>query len=130
MNWYLKVMKENYFNFKGRARRKEYWMFVLVYTGIAIVVGFLAGFLAGALDQGQGQDLPQGVNLVIGLVGLAHLLPGIAVGVRRLHDIDKSGWWLLIGVIPLVGWIVSIYWACQEGETGPNRFGPDPKQIA
>lgn len=115
MNWYLKVMKDNYVNFNGRARRKEYWMFVLVYIGIAIASGVLDSML--------------GMGVIGGLIALAHLLPSIAVGVRRLHDIDRSGWWLLIGLIPLIGWVIAIYWACQDGETGPNRFGADPKET-
>ncbi|MDU4222351.1 MAG: DUF805 domain-containing protein [Enterobacter asburiae] len=91
MDWYLKVLR-NYIGFGGRARRKEYWMFVLV--------------------------------------GLLVLLPSWAVLFRRLHDTDRSAWWLLLLLIPLVGWIVILIFNCQSGTPGENRFGPDPKLDA
>jgi uncharacterized membrane protein YhaH (DUF805 family) len=112
MNWYLKVMK-NYFNVTGRARRTEYWMYFLIYIVIVIVAGIL--------------DALVGAGLIGGLVALAHLIPSITVGVRRLHDIGKSGWWLLIALIPLIGWIIAIYWAVKEGDPQDNLYGPNPK---
>ena len=71
-------------------------------------------------------DAILGISVIEGLFGLATLLPSIAVAVRRLHDLDRSGWWILIGLIPLIGWIILIVWYCSRGTVGPNRFGPDP----
>lgn len=112
MNWYVKVMK-NYFNVEGRARRTEYWMYFLVYLGIIIVASIL--------------DAVVGMGLIGGLVALAHLIPSITVGVRRLHDIGRSGWFLLVGLIPLIGWIILLYWAVKEGDPQDNAYGSDPK---
>ena len=105
MNWYLEVLK-NYAIFSGRARRKEYWMFFLFNLIFAFVVGFIGGLI----------KMP-----ILGtLYTLAVLLPGIAVGIRRMHDTDHSGWWLLLPIVNLV-------FAVQEGTRGDNRFGLDPK---
>lgn len=120
MEWYLKVLRQ-YADFSGRARRKEYWMFTL-FNLIAIVV-------ASLLDRMLGLGGAAGIGPIYGLYGLAVLLPGIAVAVRRMHDVGKSGWVLLLGLIPLVGLVV-LYWAIQEGEPGPNAYGPDPKHDA
>lgn len=118
MNWYLKVLKQ-YFDFGGRARRKEYWMYTLF--------NLLALIAAAIIDSALGLAGESGVGPVYGLYALAVLIPGIAVSVRRLHDIDRSGWWLLILLIPLIGAIVLLVWACMGGTQGDNRFGPDPK---
>ena len=115
MNWYLKVMK-NYFNINGRARRTEYWMYFLVYIAIVIVAGILDSII--------------GLGLIGALVALAHLIPSITVGVRRLHDINKSGWWLLIALVPIIGWIIAIYWAVKEGDATDNLYGSNPKAEA
>ena len=112
MNWYLKVMRE-YFNVNGRARRTEYWMYLLVYVGIVIVAGVLDALLNS--------------QLISGLVALAHLIPTITVGVRRLHDIGRSGWWLLVALIPLIGWLIALYWAVKEGDAHDNAYGANPK---
>jgi uncharacterized membrane protein YhaH (DUF805 family) len=112
MNWYLKVMK-NYFNTSGRARRTEYWMYFLVYLVILILASLL--------------DALGGLGLIGGLVALAHLVPSITVGVRRLHDIGRSGWWLLIALVPLIGWIIALYWAAKEGDAQDNAYGSNPK---
>ncbi|MCS3454510.1 DUF805 domain-containing protein [Aeromonas rivuli] len=113
MEWYLTVMKQ-YAVFSGRARRKEYWMFVLCNLGIALVLSLL-GQLIGLKEQ------------IANLYSLVVLLPSLAVGVRRLHDTDRCGWWLLINLIPVVGTLVFLYFMVCEGEAGPNRFGEDPK---
>jgi uncharacterized membrane protein YhaH (DUF805 family) len=118
MEWYLKVLK-NYANFEGRARRKEYWMFFLFNVLIAIVLGIVDGVL--------GMKTSSGFGILGTLYSLAVLVPGIAVGVRRLHDTDKSGWWMLIALIPLLGAIVLIVFLATEGNGGSNRFGADPK---
>jgi uncharacterized membrane protein YhaH (DUF805 family) len=104
-----------YAQFTGRARRSEYWLFFLFYVVIAVV--------AVLLDELALHGLPA---LQV-LVSLALLVPGLAVGFRRLHDIDRSAWWMLIGFIPLIGAIVLLVFAVLPGTIGPNRFGPDPK---
>jgi uncharacterized membrane protein YhaH (DUF805 family) len=101
----------NYVNFSDRACRSEYWYWFL-FNVIAQVVTSIV-------------DLAIGVQLTTSIFSLAVLLPGIALGVRRLHDLDRSGWWLLIAFIPLIGAIVLIVWFCTKGTDGPNRFGPD-----
>jgi uncharacterized membrane protein YhaH (DUF805 family) len=113
MNWYLAVLK-NYAGFTGRARRTEYWMFFLVNFIIGVVLDIIGIFIR--------------LGAIVGaLYGLAVLIPGLAVGVRRLHDTGRSGWWLLIAVIPVVGAIILIVFLATEGEPGENAYGPNPK---
>lgn len=109
MNWYLEVLKK-YAVFDGRARRKEYWMFVLFNFIIMFAVGFVFGMMG----------MQRQLNVIVNVYQLAILLPSIAVGVRRMHDTDHSGWWILLPIVNLV-------FACTEGTPGPNRFGPNPK---
>lgn len=116
MNWFIDVVKK-YAVFNGRARRKEYWMFVLFY--ILIYVGlFIVESLVGS----------PGILVLIFALGL--LVPSIAVSIRRLHDTDRSGWWILIGFVPLVGGIVLLVFMCLDGTAGTNQYGPDPKGAA
>ena len=119
MDWYLKVLK-NYVGFSGRARRKEYWMFILV--NLLVSIGLMVvDSLIGTFDAESGW------GLLSGIYTLAVFIPSIAVTVRRLHDRDKSGWWLLLLLVPLIGAIVIVVWTVMEGDSGDNRFGPDPK---
>ena len=113
MNWYLKVLK-HYADFNGRARRQEYWMFVLF--------NIIFAFVAGALDAALGSW-----GAIGGLYGLALLIPGLAVSVRRLHDIGKSGWMLLIALIPLIGTIWLIILLATDSTPGNNQYGNNPK---
>lgn len=119
MEWYLKCFKQ-YVDFSGRARRKEYWMFTLFNLIIAVVLGFIDGILGWTSTE-------IGLGVLGGIYSLAVLLPGLAVGVRRLHDIGKSGWNYLLAFIPLVGAIILIVWFCKEGENGSNTWGINPK---
>lgn len=112
MDFYLKAMKQ-YADFNGRARRKEYWMFTLFYV-IAIVV---ASIIDGII----------GYPIVAGIAVLAHIIPGLAVGVRRMHDLDKSGWMLLVSIIPIVGGIWLFVLTVLDGTPGDNQYGPNPK---
>lgn len=112
MEWYLKVLK-NYVGFSGRARRKEYWMFALF--------SFIVSLILTIVEKLIGLD-----SVLSGLYSLAVLLPSLAVGARRLHDIGKSGWWLLIGLIPLIGAIVLIVFFCQDSQDD-NQYGANPK---
>lgn len=119
MDWYLKVLK-NYVGFDGRARRKEYWMFTL-FNIIASIVLTVVDVVVGTYN------VETGWGLLSGLYTLAVLLPSLAVSVRRLHDTDRSGWWLLIGLVPFIGWLVLLVFMVMEGNSGSNRFGDDPK---
>ena len=107
----VKAVFANYATFSGRARRSEYWWFVLFNLLVSAALAILFG--------GDG-------NIANSLWSLATLLPSLAVGARRLHDIDRTGWWLLIGFIPLIGLIVLIVFFASKGTPGPNRFGTDP----
>lgn len=111
MNWYLAVLKK-YAEFSGRARRKEYWFFFLFNFIITIVLGAI--------------DAVLGLGFLATLYALAVLLPAIGVTIRRLHDGDRSGWWILIGLVPLVGFIVLLVFMVLPGTEGDNQFGPDP----
>jgi uncharacterized membrane protein YhaH (DUF805 family) len=108
----------NYIGFSGRAARSEYWYWVLFILLLQIMAWLIDMTLFGFNTTG--------VNPIGVLVSLATFLPGLALSVRRLHDIDRLGWWVLLGLIPVIGWIVLIYWACLRGTVGANRFGPDP----
>ena len=124
MEWYLKVMRDNYANFSGRARRKEYWMFVLVQTIVMIGLMILDSVL-GLDFELQGISLGYGYLYLIGII--VHFIPSLAVVVRRLHDVGKSGWFYFIFLIPLIGvlWLLVLY--CTEGQKQDNKWGPDPK---
>ena len=124
MEWYLKVMRDNYANFNGRARRKEYWMFVLVQTIIMIGLMILDSVL-GLDFELQGISLGYGYLYLIGII--VHFIPSLAVLVRRLHDVGKSGWFYFIFLIPIIGiiWLLVLY--CTEGQKEDNKWGPDPK---
>ena len=110
---------KKYADFTGRARRSEYWLFSVFYIAICFVMGFVDGIL-GTYDDVSGYGVLGGVTLF----GL--LLPSVAVLVRRLHDINKSGWWALISLVPLLNLILLVF-CCMDGTKGENRFGPDPK---
>ncbi len=113
----IKAGFSNYVNFSSRAIRSEYWFWVL-FTLIGEAV-------AAGIDAVLFNSSPGGFSPLYSLFGLATVLPSLAVGIRRLHDIDRTGWWLLLALTG-VGAFVLIYWACQKGTPGPNRFGPDP----
>ena len=118
----IKSVLSQYAGFSGRARRSEYWWFALF--------SFVLSFVAAILDSALGTSLGSGSTGVIGLiVTLALLLPSLAVGVRRLHDTDRSGWWLLIGLVGLVWFIVLLVFFVQDGTRGSNRYGADPKDA-
>jgi uncharacterized membrane protein YhaH (DUF805 family) len=126
MRWYLKAVKDNYANFSGRAQRAEYWYFTLFNVIFAFCFGFIDGLFGLSLASDANGDS------LLGLLGtiywLALLIPGISVSARRLHDVGRSGWWLLlmftcIGIIPLT------IWACIDSTPGENQYGPNPKGI-
>src|SRR5215467_8785564 len=108
----------NYVGFWGRAARSEYW-----YWALFIVLLSIVAFLIDMTVFGFNTT---GVNPISAIVALATLLPNLAVSIRRLHDIDRTGWWVLLAFIPLIGYIVLLVWACMRGTVGANRFGSDP----
>jgi uncharacterized membrane protein YhaH (DUF805 family) len=120
MNYYLEVLKK-YAVFNGRARRKEYWMFYLFNFIIGLVLGIIGGIV--------GATAKSGINILSGLYGLAVLIPFIAVSVRRLHDTSRSGWWLLINLVPFIGPIVFLVFMASDSQPGENQYGPNPKEI-
>lgn len=121
MNWYLAVLK-NYAGFSGRARRKEYWMFVL-FNIIFVAVAVILDNLVGTAIEGVGY------GLFYFLYILAVIIPSLAVAVRRLHDVGKSGWMILIGLIPIIGaiWLLVLY--VTDSQPGENQYGANPKEV-
>lgn len=122
MKWFKKVLIENYANFSGRARRQEYWMFVLIWLLIVTSIVILDSLTEEYLGFTW-------ISIVGGIFVLATLIPWLAVNIRRLHDIGKSGGYLFINLIPLIGRIWYIILVATNGDSGPNQYGPDPKNI-
>jgi uncharacterized membrane protein YhaH (DUF805 family) len=120
IQWYKKVVLENYANFNGRARRAEFWWYALANIIMAIIAMTLDSVLGTNIEP-----LPYGYAYII--YSLAVFLPGLAVGVRRLHDVGKSGWFYFIILVPLIGaiWLLVLFFT--EGQHGENQYGPDPK---
>ena len=114
MNWYMSVLRR-YVEFTGRASRTEFWMFVLISVIVSIVLSIIGGF---AGDTAR--------SALSSLYSLAVLVPSLALGARRLHDTNRSGWWQLVGLIPVVGWIVLIVFYVMPSDPGDNQYGPPP----
>ena len=119
MSWYLEVLKK-YAVFGGRARRKEYWFFVLFNTLIVVALTIIDAMLGSFSAR-------SGTGILASLYSLAVLVPSIAVGVRRLHDTSRSGWWILIGLIPLIGAVVLLVFMVLDSAPGENIYGASPK---
>ncbi|MCC7635413.1 DUF805 domain-containing protein [Stenotrophomonas rhizophila] len=116
---------KRYAQFDGRAGRKEYWMFQL-FLFLVILVGYAGMGIGVAMES----NLLTGLfGVLLGVFSLAVIVPAIAVGIRRLHDIDKSGWFLLVGLIPFVGGLVLLVFNVLPGTPGDNRFGPVPPTV-
>lgn len=129
----VKSVYGNYAKFSGRARRSEFWWFVLFYMIVGMILSFIDSALfgttveSGSLADGDYSYSSQtDTPILSGIFYLATLIPYLAVSVRRLHDRNRRGWWLLIGFIPLIGIIVLIVWFATGGDKGGNRFGHDP----
>ena len=114
MSWYLLVLKK-YAVFSGRARRKEYWYFILFNAIIGIVLSLI--------------DMLWGYPLLYWLYSLAVFLPALGVSIRRLHDTGRSGWWLLIGLIPLIGALILLIYMVSDSQEGTNQYGPSPNPL-
>lgn len=126
--YFLDTIKNRYAKFDGRATRSEYWYFILFYFILALIVTLvdvlvINPMLGLTLEQAQ-----QGGILQI-IVGLGLLIPTLALTIRRLHDIGKSGWWFLIALIPIIGALVLIYFYVQDSQVGSNLYGENPKEI-
>lgn len=121
--YFDKCVAQNYVNFEGRARRKEFWSYQLVYFLLYLAVYIPSLILIVMTEISSFAFIPF-------VMAIALWLPGLAVCVRRLHDIGRSGWWYLILLIPLIGGFILLYWAIKEGDPGPNQYGEDPKQSA
>lgn len=122
IDWYKKVVLENYANFKGRARRSEYWYFVLG--------SLILGIITTTLDNLLGLNFaPLPYGWFYAAYGLAVFVPSLAVLVRRLHDVGKSGWFFFIILIPIIGSIWLLVLLCTDGEKNTNQYGPDPKNT-
>lgn len=124
--YYLDILTNKYADFKGRARRKEYWMWTLYYTLILLFAMVLDNVL-GLNFELLGQDLGYGWLYVT--IGITHLIPGLGIVVRRLHDVGKSGWFYLIILIPLIGFIWILVLFCTDGVKEDNKWGSNPKLI-
>ena len=121
MNWYIEVIKK-YAVFSGRARRSEYWYFVLFHIIVSIVLAII--------DVATGSFSPDtGYGLFSGIYTLAVIIPSLAVSVRRLHDTARTGWWILIVFVPLIGAIVLLVFMVLNGKPGQNQYGENPKEV-
>ena len=134
MEWMLLPLKR-YAQFSGRSRRKEYWMYILFLCLVAIVLSIIESILGlGGHAVLTSETSSSGVfygalvnrGILSNLFLLATFIPSLAVGVRRLHDTNRSGWWYLLAFVPLIGSIVLLVWFCTAGTSGPNDYGDDP----
>lgn len=122
MNWYIKCLRQ-YFDFKGRARRKEYWMFTLFNFIFVAIIEIIEIMIMLSTNSYNG-------SFLLLLYYLLTIIPSFAVGIRRLHDVGKSGWMALVGFIPIVGVIWLIVLFCMDSQPGSNQWGDNPKEIA
>jgi uncharacterized membrane protein YhaH (DUF805 family) len=120
MGWFLKAVK-NYAGFSGRAQRSEYWFFILFYFIITVVLVLVDGAVGGL-------DYDSGLGLFSGIFMLAMLIPSLAVSIRRLHDTDRTGWWMLINLLPLIGGLIFLVFTVMDSTPGDNQYGPSPKE--
>ncbi len=118
MSYFIDCVTKKYFQFKGRARRKEYWMFYLLAMGIALILGIIEAVMTGGAPQSS-------PSIFSSIYAFALIIPFLAVTVRRLNDTNRSGWWILISLVPIVGGIILLVFMLQKGTTGDNRFGKD-----
>lgn len=118
MHWFLEVMKKT-FVFSGRARRKEYWMFTLFIALFSIILSIIEIVL--------GLQISDEIGILSSLFFLVIIIPSLSVTVRRFHDIGKSGLWIFIGLIPIIGWIVLLIFSVMDSQLGTNKYGSNPK---
>ena len=116
----VRALTQNYCNFSGRASRSEYWWFYLFTCIVSWVVSIVVSLFSSDLST---------MYIASMVVGLAFLLPSLGIAVRRLHDIGKSGWWMFISLIPLIGAIILLVWWCKDSQMEPNEYGPVPNLV-
>jgi uncharacterized membrane protein YhaH (DUF805 family) len=131
MEWMLMPLRR-YADFNGRSQRQEYWLFVLFSILLYVAAIIVLISLVAALDPGTGKDAAPSVAVIVGilLIGLLYLglfIPTLAAQVRRFHDQDLSGWFVLLAFVPYLGGLIMLVFMCIDGTAGPNRFGSDPK---
>jgi uncharacterized membrane protein YhaH (DUF805 family) len=122
MKWFLDALKNKYATFEGRARRAEYWYFVLFYALSIVALAIVDGVVGTFSEE-------IGIGLLSGIFVLATFVPTLAVTVRRLHDTDRSGWWVLLDLVPFIGVLVLLVFTVLDSQPGANRFGPNPKGV-
>lgn len=135
--YWLECFTKHYADFSGRARRREYWGTALfnglIQAGLSIILSIVATILFSSIEiNGEVTFSPLFFllpDIPIYIYGLVWLLPSLAVAVRRLHDIGKSGWNVLWGLLPIIGWVMLIYWYCQDSQLGENKWGANPKFV-
>ena len=125
IDWWKKVAFRNYANFSGRARRAEYWYFIL--GNFILIIAFYILAIVGVSNENIGLSILG--NVVYLVIALGFFIPGLAVAVRRLHDINKSGWYYFIVLIPLIGAIILLVWFFTDGDRFTNNYGADPKNL-
>lgn len=113
----VRMAFDSYCRFQGRSSRSEYWWWVLFVAILSFCIGIIEGILGFSMTA---------VQTTSGILSLVLLLPGLGLSVRRLHDIGKSGWWVLLGFIPVVGAIILIIWFAQNSQMQDNQYGPVP----
>jgi uncharacterized membrane protein YhaH (DUF805 family) len=114
LQYFINPIKNHYFDFDGRTRRRDYWLFILFYFIVSVIANIIDAVILG-------------VPVLSLLLALALFLPSLGIAVRRLHDIGKSGWWVLINLVPLIGGIWFIILAATDSTPGSNAYGPNPK---
>ena len=125
IDWWKKVAFRNYANFSGRARRAEYWYFIL--GNFVLIIAFYILAIVGVSNENIGLSILG--NVIYLVIALGLFILGLAVAVRRLHDINKSGWYYFIVLIPLIGAIVLLVWFFTDGDRFTNNYGADPKNL-
>lgn len=120
LDWTKKVVLQNYVNFKGRARRKEYWLFLLATTIVGFILGIIEGLAGIAYDE---------FSVMSTILNLALFVPSIAIGARRLHDVGRTGWWQLLWFIPIIGWILLIVWLASDTSPETNEWGAPARRM-
>ena len=126
--YFLNTIKYRYAKFDGRASRSEFWYFTLFYALISLALALVDIFVVNPMLGATPDQAAQGGLLEL-LFALAMLIPSLAIAVRRLHDIGKSGWWYLIGLIPIIGALVLLYFFVLDSQPGSNQYGPNPKGM-
>jgi uncharacterized membrane protein YhaH (DUF805 family) len=119
MNLAIECVTKKFATFSGRARRKEYWLYILLYL-ILLFVAIVIDVLIGTYDEASG------LGAISGILSLVFIIPSMAVSIRRLHDTERVGWWVLISFIPILGSIWFVILMCLKGTDGVNHYGPDP----